>query len=72
MLWNDAFQTNLFHKIAFQLQPICVSWFRWKELELAASEPNRTNQKPETAVSRWARAGTKAAKVILLRKSTYN
>ncbi|ESQ42709.1 hypothetical protein EUTSA_v10015693mg [Eutrema salsugineum] len=35
----------------------------WKELELAASEPNRTNEKPETAVSRWARAGTKAAKV---------
>lgn len=40
----------------------CV-WFRWKELELAKLEPNKTNDKPESAVSRWARAGTKAAKV---------
>jgi len=42
----------------------CV-WFRWKELELAKLEPNKTNDKPESAVSRWARAGTKAAKVII-------
>ncbi|KAG2280434.1 IQ domain-containing protein IQM5 [Brassica napus] len=42
---------------------VVVEELWWKELELAASEPNRTNQKPETAVSRWARAGTKAAKL---------
>ncbi|WZZ21424.1 hypothetical protein YC2023_122811 [Brassica napus] len=39
---------------------VVVEELWWKELKLAASEPNRTNQ---TAVSRWARAGTKAAKV---------
>ncbi|RID74125.1 hypothetical protein BRARA_B01240 [Brassica rapa] len=42
---------------------VVVEELWWKELELAASEPNRTSQKPETAVSRWARAGTKAAKL---------
>ncbi|KAF3499621.1 hypothetical protein F2Q69_00043903 [Brassica cretica] len=39
---------------------VVVEELWWKELKLTASEPNRTNQ---TAVSRWARAGTKAAKV---------
>ncbi|CAH8381632.1 unnamed protein product [Eruca vesicaria subsp. sativa] len=39
---------------------VVVEELWWKELELAASKPNRTNQ---TAMSRWARAGTKAAKV---------
>ncbi|CAL9243907.1 unnamed protein product [Arabidopsis halleri] len=42
---------------------VVVEELWWKELELASLEPNKTNEKPESAVSRWARAGTKAAKV---------
>ncbi|BAA97031.1 unnamed protein product [Arabidopsis thaliana] len=42
---------------------VVVEELWWKELELAKLEPNKTNDKPESAVSRWARAGTKAAKV---------
>ncbi|XP_010483191.1 PREDICTED: IQ domain-containing protein IQM5 [Camelina sativa] len=42
---------------------VVVEELWWKELELATSEPYKTSEKPESAVSRWARAGTKAAKV---------
>ena len=45
----------------------CFEYFRWKALDFAALKRSSVSffnvEKPETAVSRWARARTRAAKV---------
>jgi len=46
---------------------VCLIHCRWKALDFAALERSSVSffndEKPETAVSRWARARTRAAKV---------
>lgn len=54
------------HVCAFELELVNLM-FRWKLLEFAQLERTSVSffevEKPETAVSRWSRASTRAAKV---------
>lgn len=56
--------------LKFEVYIILLICVRWKALDFAALRQSSVSffesDKSETAVSRWARAGTKAAKVIFL------